>query len=278
MIPAPTGKLKWDKYTVPKDIRVGISDPKQGYGLDVIQSMDRFTGRKTSVVNIFIRLDDASWSTKVRNIVAAGYVPMITVEPWLNLSVSDIQTFWNVVSTVGPCYVRYGHEMNGTWYPWGNLDPAVYLSQWSLFFTLRTPNASRVWCVNNGDVGSHTAEVYYPGDSNVDLIGIDGYNRNNGQTPAQVFDPMLTRLRKITNLPLGICEVGTPNGATKGQWITQLYDYVVLRVIAYVAWFNEDKELSWGLFGQSGGNTIFEGHNGFVEYPAAMMKLDSRYF
>ncbi|MEO7598811.1 MAG: glycosyl hydrolase, partial [Opitutus sp.] len=114
-------------------------------------------------------------------------------------------------------YIRLAHEMNGNWYPWsaatGANSPTSYVDMWRHVVTLFDqlglgPELLQwIWCVNNDDVGGTPAESFYPGDAFVDWIAIDGYNWGRSQTwstwqsPAQLYDGMLTRIRAITTKP-----------------------------------------------------------------------------
>ena len=177
-------------------------------------------------------------------------------------------------------YLRLAHEMNGDWYPWsgamGGNSPADYVAMWR---RVRTLFASRgisathvqwVWAVNHTDVGGFAAEHYYPGDADVDWIALDGYNWGESQTwsdwqaPAAVYDDMRIRLRNFTSKPLALTEFASstaaPNGVgvtAKSQWITDVFAYVAAHDIRLVAWFNEDKETDWGVFGGSKGDCTY---------------------
>ena len=172
-------------------------------------------------------------------------------------------------------YLRLAHEMNGNWYPWsaarGGNSPGEYVRMWKHtkdIFDGKGLDANHlqwVWAVNRDDVGGYSAEQFYPGDTYVDWVAIDGYNWGTSQTwsrwetPEQVFGRMIDRLRAITSKPLAITEVGSStktrfgtNVAAKSRWITDFLNYVPAKDVKMVCWFNEDKETDWALFG--GGN------------------------
>ncbi len=177
-------------------------------------------------------------------------------------------------------YIRLGHEMNGNWYPWsaavGGNNPNDYINMWkrtkAIFDSkgLDAKHLQWVWCVNNTDVGGYSAESYYPGDAYVDWIAIDGYNWGTSQnwsrweTPEQVFDPMVSRLRAITNKPLTITEVASTTATeagtditAKSQWLTDTFNYAIAQNINMIIYFNEDKETDWAIFGGTRGDSSF---------------------
>ncbi len=127
-----------------------------------------------------------------------------------------------------PILLRWGHEMNGDWYPWGGAkngggtldgfgDPAApdgperfvaaYRHIYDIFAATGADNALFVWCPNapfeamdrlygSGPGGWNRAEAYYPGDEYVDWLCFDGYNW--GASPAgQAFNSTWTSFAGI---------------------------------------------------------------------------------
>jgi hypothetical protein len=175
-------------------------------------------------------------------------------------------------------YLRLAHEMNGDWYPWGstlgNNSPADYVAMWrhvkAIFASkgITSTHLQWMWCVNHDDVGTGVAEQFFPGNDHVDWVAIDGYNWGTSQTwsswksPANTYDPMITRLRAISSKPLAITEFASTssgNGVSgKSQWISDAFSYFVSKNVKMVVWFNEDKETDWGVFGGVNGDGTFK--------------------
>lgn len=99
-----------------------------------------------------------------------------------------------------PLFIRFAHEMNGSWYPWAEWidlnrnmtrDPGEdtgftadsYRTAYRNFasmFRKYAPNASLIWCPNSGLLGGQKRDVFrpwYPGDDVVDWVGLDVYER-----------------------------------------------------------------------------------------------------
>jgi mannan endo-1,4-beta-mannosidase len=172
-------------------------------------------------------------------------------------------------------YIRLGHEMNGDWYQWGasmgNNHPSDFVNMWirihGIFAAkgLGPSHIQWVWapnhidCLDWGCPSGYPAEDYYPGSTYVDWIGIDGYNWGTSQswstwqTPNQVYDNMLNRLRALDSTkPIVFAEfASTSSGGNKGIWITDVFNYVSANDIRMVTWFNEDKETDWAVHGGS---------------------------
>ena len=188
-------------------------------------------------------------------------------------------------------YIRFAHEMNGTWFPWSansSQTPLDYIAMWrhvhSIFESkgLGSSYVQWVWCVNSKDSGGkYTAEQYYPGNGYVDWFGIDGYNFGNRtygsitftwKTPSIIFDNMIGRLRLLAAKPIGFFETSSSayySGVVnlqKNLWIASLYPYARNKGIKLILWVNDNAALGgtaccqvadWAVFGGSYGDISF---------------------
>jgi hypothetical protein len=95
-------------------------------------------------------------------------------------------------------YVRTGWEFNGNWFPWNAQGKAKDFAGAFQHFVMAfrgVSNRFRIeWNVNVGDVGMNPEDAY-PGDSYVDIIGMDFYwnTQWDPTDPAQAWTSMLTR-------------------------------------------------------------------------------------
>ncbi|CAF2711577.1 unnamed protein product [Rotaria sp. Silwood2] len=191
------------------------------------------------------------------------------------------------------------HEMNGNWYPWsaamGNSTPQDYILAWHHIhdiFSNKSLDSTRLqwmWCVNNADVGSYTAENYWVGDSYVDWIGVDGYNWGATQSwstwlwPDQIFSNMISRLRLLSSTkPLCISEYGTTSKRignisdtqSKNDWLNQFCAYMNSTQIQMAPYFNIDKETDWAIFGGMNGNTMQNNFSAYTAYKDCLQVND----
>src|SRR4051794_37470473 len=170
-----------------------------------------------------------------------------------------------------PIMVRWGHEFNGNWYPWGivnnNSNPALYVSAYrhvhDLVVAAGATNVQWIWCFGNGstpDASYNDPAQSYPGDAYVDWVGIDGYNWGLGPSwdPAgnywTSFDSLYanaySRAHSIApKRPVMIGEIASSeDGGNKAQWINDMSAtlqsgrYPDLKLISY---FDQDKEELW---------------------------------
>ncbi|KAA8910095.1 glycoside hydrolase superfamily [Sphaerosporella brunnea] len=154
---------------------------------------------------------------------AAGAILMLTVEPWGGLNVvnstatTQLGQLCRDINDAGmPVLVRFAHEMNGDWYPWGQ-RPGEYRDAFRAVASAvkaAAPNSAMVWAPNTGvgypyagagkyyptdtkssafsqmdtnqdgriDEKDDPFTPYYPGDDVVDWIGVSLYSkRDNGR-------------------------------------------------------------------------------------------------
>ena len=111
---------------------------------------------------------------------------------------------------MGNAVIRLGHEMNGTWYHDGlGNDPAQYgdwTAYWARIVTaMRSVPGARFlfdWNVNAGYRNIPLAS-YYPGDSVVDVIGVDVYDSG---MPGNPRDPAV-RWTRLDHEPGGLAQI-----------------------------------------------------------------------
>ncbi len=201
-------------------------------------------------------------------------VPMVTWEPWsysqTNFDQPDfrLKTITNgdhddyirewlskAADWKGPMFVRFAHEMNGNWYPWGshlNL-PQDYVAAWrhvvDLSRELGANNITWVWSpneLNEQDVLDH----FYPGDDYVDWIGVSGFNWpglepwQRWRSFGEIYDDVFAHVKKYEK-PIMIAEIGvaenTRDGQTRATWITETLAAIRTNdpPISLVIWFND---------------------------------------
>ncbi|MGQ0521699.1 MAG: glycoside hydrolase family 26 protein [Actinomycetota bacterium] len=269
----------------------------QGKRHAVVELFTNWNGSRKTMDNLF--------KQQLPNIWANGNVPLVTWEPFTGANTpADIEvriargdhdayvTTWaqrlagflsgpdTVLGTDDDrrAYVRLGHEPNGDWYPWGAAQggntPADYVAMWRRVHGLVAaagPGPSRVqwmWAANAEDIGGFPAEGFYPGDSYVDWVAVDGYNWGGSQSwsswksPAEVLGPMVARVQAVAPAkPVAVTETASTSSGggltAKGAWVTDLYAWAPANGVRMVVWFNTDKETDWAVFGGSGGDGTF---------------------
>ncbi|MET0725904.1 MAG: glycosyl hydrolase [Leifsonia sp.] len=174
----------------------------------------------------------------------------------------------DIVASGLPLAIRLDHEMNGSWYPWGEETyggkplngnrPGDYVRMWQHvhdIFEAEGANDLVIWVwapniINNLNTKAQSAEFlarHYPGDEYVDWVGLSGYLRapfraENTFSFDYIFGKSLTQLRALTKKPIFLAEVGaTEVGNHKPAYVADFMQAFTRPQNADVigfAWFN----------------------------------------
>jgi hypothetical protein len=161
-------------------------------------------------------------------------------------------------------FLRWGWEMNGNWYAHaGALNmpngPAKFVAAWRrihrIFRSVGATNVVWVWCPNATSVPSedwNSWRRYYPGDSYVDWVGIDGYNwgvtrpGTRWQSLSEIIGPIYRDY--ASTKPIMVAETASAEArGDKAAWIRSVgtaleRDFPAVRAFL---WFEVDKEIDW---------------------------------
>jgi len=195
-----------------------------------------------------------------------GAVPMLTWEPWSEDQVGV--SLWSIANgdhddylqrSAGeaaaygqPLLIRFGHEMNGSWYPWGGgvngNTPFAFKQAWrrivDIFRTAGATNVRWVWTPYVSNTKPTQFRRFYPGDQWVDWAGFDGFNwgaYGSWQSFKEIFAVTYERLVTLTARPLMIAEMGVNEaGGDKARWITRTLRRVLPRYrhVRAVVWWS----------------------------------------
>lgn len=295
----------------------GLVPVELGEEMDGIANVESWVGTSPAVVTEFVGHIDSNEEVdrfldeRLTPLWERGHVPLVTWEPYMTARPDDDRNIAQLIANgeygheIGEwawklsewvrggeqegdrrLYMRFAHEMNADWYPWGSgVTPGEYVDMWrsvhdafeSLPFDRHT--LQWMWAPNSDDFGEHAAEEYYPGDEYVDWIGIDGYNfgdempETGWRGPEAVFRPMLERLRSIADKPIAFPEFasgsyrnGRHRPEDKDDWIRNVYALIREMDVKMHCWFDQDKETDWAVFGGERGTTVREIDD--TEYPA----------
>ena len=153
-----------------------------------------------------------------------------------------------------PVILSFGHEMNGTWYPWGagHVSPAVFVAAWrhvvQVFRQEHASNAVWAWTVNSVNAASAALRQWWPGASWVSMVGIDGYYYRASDTFSSVFGRTIAQIRTFSGAPVLITETAVGSTPDRAQQITALIAGVRAAHIVGMVWF--DRTQHQGIFHQ----------------------------
>lgn len=128
--------------------------------------------------------------------------------------------------------LSFGHEMNGQWYPWGyrHTSPTTFVAAWrhivKIFRDVGAWNVTWMWTVNTveprRDLIPNPA-AWWPGNSYVDWVGIDGYFHKRSAQFFSVFGPTIVKVRELTKDPILISETGAAGNVGQASKIADLF-------------------------------------------------------
>ncbi len=246
--------------------RVAAGGTGHLFGLSVARSSDVPAAAglasdlgRVDVIDVYVGWVSEFPTATVARIRASGAVPMITWEPWnsqkgLHQSTFSLQKIAAgaldpyverfarsaaAASSDGqPLLLRFAQEMNTDYYPWGvGVDGNTagdFVAAWhhlhAVFSAVQTPGVKWVWAPNVPGKGASPLAAAYPGDGQVDLLGLDGYNAGTAvaggswRTPQQVLGTALQSLMRLApDKRVLVTETGsTDSGGSKATWVRDL--------------------------------------------------------
>ena len=265
---AAGGAIKLGTYYCPT-VPVGSSCfATSGATLDSYKSQ---YGRYPSIALSYRGLDATLlFSSEKNELKERGVVPMVTVEPYVGgqpVSLQDIaggkyDSYIRSEAASAASYgqevlLRFAHEMNGAWYPWGG-NPSTYVAAWrhyvDVFRANGASNVRFVWSPNVNSGGKMPFDAYYPEDSThpgyVDYVALDGYNWGgtvSWKTLRQIFRASYIHLNALSGgKPVIIAETASVEQTNRRpQWIRAGFLETIPKEmpnVVAVVWFDRNLE------------------------------------
>jgi beta-mannanase len=261
-------------------LRLGLMTPGNPTATGELDAATAALGEEPSILLWYEDFAQAPPIAALDAAAARGATPMVTWEPWLwgrgidqpryasdRITAGDhdaqITAWGRALAAWGrPVLLRYGHEMNGPWYPWtdgvnGN-GSGDFVAAWrhvhDVVARTGASNVQWVWSPNVPDAGMPELSTLYPGSDYVDVVALDGYNWGTATSwsswtsPSTLFGQPLQKLRAVApGKPILIAETASAEaGGDKAAWIRRLIPYLSAQSdIEAVVWFNADKEVDW---------------------------------
>ncbi len=251
-----------------QSIGFGAYIPKADQHPALIDSLAQQVGRKPVIVSSYVRWRSPPFARGVlRAAWRRGAVPLITWEPWTlagrGFPLAAIargrydaylrRAARSAAAWGRPILLRFAHEMNGTWYPWGQgpngNTPGVYKAAWRhlvrIFRATGAGNVEWVWSPNVDGGGQYPFERFFPGNRWVDWAGLDGFNwarRGEWQSFTEIFGGSYNTLSRLTSRPVIVAETGSSqSGGDKAAWVSSALRREVPRFsgIRAVVWFSD---------------------------------------
>lgn len=237
----------------PEPIDLGIAAGRRPgqTPIDALAATEQVTQRRFDILRTYSFWDDDFPNLRQLTAAEEGRELHLSINPrridgsivaWNDIATavngSDIErqlSAWidRIAAFDGPLRVTFHHEPD--------IEPefgtaAEFVAAWQRFATLldeADPTIDTVWVVTAFTLDRPEAELFWPGEEFVDVIGADAFNwfgcRGNPEawrSPAEVLAPLLTFAADHPELPLMLAELGSdedPNDPTrKAAWFDEL--------------------------------------------------------
>jgi Glycosyl hydrolase family 26 len=260
--------LAGPRHALSHEIALGAYVPGSTWHPGLIDRYGRRVGRSPVIVSSYEPWTVQPFSRRDLNGAwHRGAIPMITWEPWSwaggrrfplrAIAAGRYDAYVRRAARAAvkwgrPVLLRFAHEMNGGWYPWGRghgNTSAVYKRAWrhlvQIFRREGASNVMWVWTPNVDNSGKYPFRGLYPGDAWVDWVGLDGFNwgkQGEWTSFRQVFGRSYRVLTQISRRPVIIAETGsTQQGGDKPAWVSRALRREIprLRRVRAVVWFDE---------------------------------------
>ncbi|WP_323961065.1 beta-mannanase [Arthrobacter sp. JZ12] len=278
--PEPVTETETSLTGTSKAIRFGVGTNGGPAASTELDEVTAIAGEAPSIVLSYKDFNQAPPIWELDQVRARGAETLLTWEPWTwgggveqpaysldRITAGDFDDYlrqWGYAlrDWGHPVYLRFGHEMNGNWYPWaegvnGN-GPGDYVAAYrhvhNVVSSTGAANIQWVWNPNVPYWGSTDLAQLFPGAEYVDLVALDGYNWGTSQLwstwqePDVLFGKGLSQLRAIApGKPIMIAETASSEiGGSKAAWNRNLFAYLSAQpdVVALV-WFHIHKEADW---------------------------------
>jgi mannan endo-1,4-beta-mannosidase len=251
--PAVHGSLS----TAPESY-LGVFEADSPPGYQPIAEFGQIAHRQPDLAGYYSGWAEPFLTSYAEMIRKHGVIPFVQIDPTL-ASVADIaagdydiylRTYADSVRDFGhPVVIGFGHEMNADWYSWGygNVPASTFVAAWqhivTLFRAQGADNVTWLWTLEADEPGkTGPAEDWWPGNSYVNWVGIDGYYYTPTDTFANVFAGTIDQVRHFTDKPVLLSETAVGPDAGQALKIPNLFEGIRNYKTLGLVWFDKDQD------------------------------------
>ena len=250
---APTSAAR----PLPPGSYLGVYEPGVPESYAGVSTFAASTGVRPSVVVYY-----SGWLEKFQARFAAlaihhDAVPLVQINPE-GVSIKAIasgqyDSYWRSYASAVRAFghrviISFGHEMNGSWYSWGyrHTSPAVFVAAWRHIVTIfrrgGADNVTWLWTINISECRCRidSPAHWWPGNSYVNWVGIDGYYYKPSWKFASLFGPTIKAVRELTLDPILISETAAPASIQPAK-IPDLFRGIRAYGLLGFVWFDVNK-------------------------------------
>ncbi|MGA8994005.1 MAG: glycosyl hydrolase [Nocardioidaceae bacterium] len=252
-----------------------------------LTDLETAVAHRSDLVGSYQDFTEPIYTDRVRSAVDSGRTPVVTWEPFYArrplvasyplaaIAAGRYDAYLRrsadqAAAVRRPFIIRFGHEMNGFWYPWGQPRPlhpqsvsdpantpgayvAAYRHVVEVFRDRGADNVVWMWSPNLTDANLKISLAsLYPGDRYVDVVGLSGYLEKPTDTFEDRYRPTMAELATIgIGKPVIVAETGAVAGADRAPQLRSLLTAMTAepRVVGVVYFSQPDKATNYRLDG-----------------------------
>lgn len=205
-----------------------------------LEAVERATGVAANVASFYIRFGMKLDIPSITSMCARGILPFLEIDtatPAMLRKVADgsedsvLASYALELGTVQtPIVIDFNHEFNGPWFAWGykHVTASEFVAAWRHMVTVFRENGANnvLWAWNPNVDGTATVpdlQAWYPGNSYVNWVALDGYFYGPWDTYDSVFKPTMHQIRAFTKRPFFIAETGANPKSGRVRAINSLF-------------------------------------------------------
>ena len=224
---------------------------------------------------------DVSDSTVVRSVLPGG-ANHGKFMGWLDTVADFLNSIRTVDGVKVPVLFRPWHEHTGSWFWWGqNLCTAdEYKSLWKMTYErMQEKGASQLLYAYSPGYEPQDSTAYlerYPGDSIIDLIGVDGYQFDR-DAYLKSMDGVLAVMKQVSEAhgkPMAVTETGYETIPDSVWWTGTLLPLVEKYPVSYVLLWRNARERENHYYAPYPGHTSEADFVKFYENPKTLFLND----
>jgi hypothetical protein len=263
----------YDPVLCPQRLYVGASVPGMMRDPYATGAFTEAVGVSPSVAMYFAAFGDQIDTAALQRLVDDGRLPMLTWEPFnfrhpdtnpyplRDIAAGNFDDYLRaqaarLAAVDGPVAVRFAHEMNGGWYPWGrgrngNTDAdyvAAYRHVHDVLIGGGADDTVFLWSPNVIDFDpAQDLGTLYPGDGYVDWVGLSAYMDEASDTYGRLVPSTLAQLDRVAPAkPIFFAETAVLPGPTRPQMIRDLVaGFLSTPRLVGFSWFNHVTRFDW---------------------------------
>lgn len=253
-------------HPIPSVRYVGVHEPNAPTSYYEVQQFAQAIGLQPNLVSYYsgwpepFKVDFAESAAKHGAETVVQIVPTTAQGkpvPLASIAAGKYDAYLHTYATAVKAFrdrivLSFGHEMNGSWYPWGygHTSPKLFVAAWrhivKIFRSSGASNVIWLWTINvmdqNVPAPIPAPNAWWPGRSYVDWVGIDGYYFQSSSAFSSLFGPTIAGIRGLTKDPILIAETGAPPAAGQSAKINDLFAGVRTYGLLGFMWFDENTE------------------------------------